>query len=384
MRALVYGNTFVEALPPLLSRAGFRVTLIGPSPRLPRSRHAERVIRAETADRVIQAALEEARSGYELVVASDDNTLLAVRDSDLSTSDKLMLLPVRAEKDFRHVGSKFGLSAVLMEAGLPTPPAVVVRDRDELCAAVARIGAPVMLKSDTGGGGDGVRDFDLRDLETIGIDFPVLVQKKIPGPLLDLSCFFLETKPVSFSVSEVLRSKPGVYGPSAVRRYFPDRQRDPDLQALLSRLGSALGANGFCNVSAIQSSVDGQLYFFEADLRPNVWIEYPKFYGEDPALEIRLAFAAPGQAETAPKRSPAQASQPLVMAYLPRLTLLEIIFNRYGCRRHFENYSGHHIIANRLLGPIRSFSRSVRGRRQAGGERISQSAPMGQPAERQS
>jgi hypothetical protein len=241
-----------------------------------------------------------------------------------------------------------------------------------------------MLKSDTGGGGDGVRDFDLRDLETIGIDFPVLVQKKIPGPLLDLSCFFLETKPVSFSVSEVLRSKPGVYGPSAVRRYFPDRQRDPDLQALLSRLGSALGANGFCNVSAIQSSVDGQLYFFEADLRPNVWIEYPKFYGEDPALEIRLAFAAPGQAETAPKRSPAQASQPLVMAYLPRLTLLEIIFNRYGCRRHFENYSGHHIIANRLLGPIRSFSRSVRGRRQAGGERISQSAPMGQPAERQS
>jgi hypothetical protein len=58
----------------------------------------------------------------------------------------------------------------------------------------------------------------------------------------------------------------------------------------LSKIGLALGANGFVSIGCIKRDSDKQYYFFEADMRPNVWIEYPKYFDDDPALLIKKYF----------------------------------------------------------------------------------------------
>lgn len=363
MQALLYGygNSVLECgAHALLSRAGFRVTVIVLSGKSRHCKGVDRTVRVTSFEELIATALAEASTGYDLVVACDDETLVHVLDSELSTQEKLVLLPVCTEKDFRHIGSKFGLATVLADKGVPSPPTQIVRDSNELRGALARIGGPVLLKKDRGGGGRGVKDLDACDpnaAEAAGLGFPLLVQKKMPGRLLDLSCFFSRGKPIFFSFAEILRSVPDSYGPSSVRRYLPGVQEDPQLIGTLSRLGDALGANGFCNITAIRDENSGELCIFEADLRPTVWIEYPKYFGEDPAIKMQRFFEC---REIFAFNRPDRVLDPVVLAFLPRLSLFEILFNRYDCRDHYENYNRHHIIATRLLAPFRSLSRALR------------------------
>lgn len=358
MRALLYGvgyGLFEDGAPALLTRAGFRVTVIVKSSRERRCRGAERIIRTESVDALIAMALEEALSGYDFVGAGDDETLLRVRHSDLPAQHKVLLLPICSAQNLNHVGSKFGLSQALTAANILTPDWEIARDADELQRAAARIGLPVLLKADTGGGGAGVKDFDPTQSDLSALTFPLLVQKKIDGHLFDLSGIFVKGKPAFFSVSEVLSSVPEPYGPSAVRRYFPGRQNEPDLWDVMVRLGSALGADGFCNISAIRSASDNRLYFIEADLRPNVWIEYPRYYGEDPALYIRKSL----KRDSVDSGAAGAARKPVVMGYLPRLSFREIAVNKYDCRSHYQNYCNRAVIWKKAYAPIKTLRQRV-------------------------
>jgi hypothetical protein len=269
----------------------------------------------------------------------------------------VLLLPVCSAHDLMHVGSKFGLSRVFANANILTPDWEIVSSGDELRSAIARIGLPVLLKADTGGGGSGVKDFDQHQSDLSTLTFPLMVQKKIDGRLLDLSGIFIKGRPAFFSVSEVLRSVPEPYGPSAVRRYFPGKQNEPELLAVMARLGDALGADGFCNISAIQDSSDKRIYFIEADLRPNVWIEYPRYYGEDPALYVRRSFEN-GNLDSGASGS---ARQPVLMGFLPRLSVGEIALNKYNCRSHYQNYCGRPVIWKKVYAPFRAARQSVTG-----------------------
>jgi hypothetical protein len=67
-----------------------------------------------------------------------------------------------------------------------------------------------------------------------------------------MSCFYSNGAPVFFCYAEVLRSVPNSYGPSSVRKYYTGKQDDPELMETLSHLGRVLGANGFCNISAMR------------------------------------------------------------------------------------------------------------------------------------
>ena len=321
-------------------------------------RDVERLIRVETFADLVDTALSEASTGYNLVIAGDDQTLVSVRDANLTVEQKLVLLPVCSEKDFVHIGSKFGLAAVLEKAGLPMPLSRIVHDRKQLLDAVAGIGLPVLLKADTGGGGSGVRDFDPADPDMADLEFPLLVQKKLSGRLLDMSCFYSKGAPVFFCYAEVLRSVPNSYGPSSVRKYYVGKQDDPELMETLSHLGRTLGVNGFCNISAMREKGTDRLLIFEADLRPNVWVEYPKHFGEDPAIKMGKHFL---KRDISSGIKNDKTKDFVILAYLPRLALVEIIFNRYKCRDHYENYCGHHIVTTRLFATIRAPFRALRG-----------------------
>ncbi|MBI4922775.1 MAG: hypothetical protein HY834_13595 [Devosia nanyangense] len=355
LRALVFGHSFelMEPVPALLSRAGFEVCLMTTSPRLARCRHVARFVLVPRRDALVDAANREAADGYQLVVAGDDTALKQVLRSSLTPAEKLRLLPVSSDDGFGHLASKIGLSRTLSGAGVATPPFAVAASPAELGAAAAGIGYPLFLKSDFGGGGQGVRgcasEADLQSLAD-GMAYPLLVQKKLAGPLVDCSAFFRNGDLVTFSYSTIVEAKRGGLGPSVLRRYRPGAARDTNLIAQVRQLGRSLAANGFSSVSAIESEVDGRLSFFEADMRPTVWVEYPKYFGQDPATAIAAAFSTPASsAGDGAVPGDAEVPDAVVLPYLPRMSLWDIARNRYRCWSYYENYAGRSFAFDRVL-----------------------------------
>lgn len=165
--------------------------------------------------------------------------------------------------------------------------------------------------------------------------YPVLLQKKIEGTLLDLSSFYLNGDLIYFSYSEILRSRPNKFGPSVLRKYHPIASLKKDIYDELHKLGKALGANGFVNIACIQSHIDNKRYYFEADMRPNVWVHYSKYIEQDPAVTIRNHF----QNKHSLKFDDSKASENFetkVLPYLPRMHWYEIVTNRYNCWSFYE------------------------------------------------
>src|ERR1700761_5877733 len=209
MRALLFGQQdhIFESVPALMSRAGLRVTVISTSAKLAACPYVDQFIHVGSADELVRAAADESMLGYGIIVAGDDETLLSVKTSNLNPEEKVRLLPIMNADGLAHIASKFGLSRVLGAAKVNTPDFRIVNNRPELEAAISEIGFPCMIKGDGGGCGDQVHELPANlDLAPWQADtsYPLIVQRKIEGELVDLSGLFLEGRPVFFSYSEVV------------------------------------------------------------------------------------------------------------------------------------------------------------------------------------
>lgn len=334
-KALVYGRAgdLLVPVPALLTRAGFDVTLVTTVQRFKALKHVARCVIVRLSD-LVPTVVAELEQGYELVVAGDDVALRMVRDADLPLDVRLRLLPIASERGLEHLASKIGLSRVFAAAGVNTPEFSVVAERHDLAGAIAPLGYPVMLKTDFGMASKAVVRLDSEaDLKALRADFefPALVQRAIDGRVHDCSGFFRAGKPIAVTFS----SFTGM-GLSVVRTYVTRPEQDASFMAELGAIGQALDANGFVSLSAIRSEADGRLYFFEADMRPTVWVEYPKHFGADPALRIAAAFGLPLPAS----RQPSIVPQTMELAFGPRLSWFDVVLNRYNCRGTYDDYLG--------------------------------------------
>ena len=214
-------------------------------------------------------------------------------NSDLSAEEKIELLPIQTIKNLDHIYSKIGLSRIFQEFGINTPEFCIAKDKFELQQSVESLGYPVLVKVDSSGGGFGVFECSsngdievlLNKLQT----YPVLLQKKIQGVELHLSGFYQNSKLIHFSCSRIERVN-GKFGASALRTYVQIAHLKKEIFDELDLLGMALGANGFVNIACIQSDHDQKRYFIEADMRPNAWVDFSKYFGDDPAVQIKNFF----------------------------------------------------------------------------------------------
>jgi hypothetical protein len=328
MSVLIIGRNLglIWVLPQLFHRADFNVDLISSYPLLRMSRFVRRFDLVPTYQSLIPCIAKRLEQNYDWVVITDDGTLREVADSSLSLEQKLKILPVLKQEDFTHLYSKIGLSKVLSRAGISTPPFFEAHTILEARAAARELGYPILLKQDASGGGSGIHqcnypaDFDA--VKPQFFDQPVLVQKKIAGLEIDLSAIFLKGSLIHFSYSTVNRIIRNSFGPSSIRTYTPLSFVDSAIFDELSSIGEALGAHGFTNLGALQSG--NRRYYFEVDMRPNAWIEIPRYFELDPAIRIR-------RGQTLKFPVPALPNQPskITIPYFLRLTRFELLFNRY-------------------------------------------------------
>jgi hypothetical protein len=344
LEALLIGGYWPEVMAVtlgLLTRAGFAVDVISNNTAFKRSDAVREYVLAKKRDLLVRTAAEKIKTEYSLVVIGDDATLGVILNSDLSREQKLRLLPVLSEKNFDHIFSKIGLSLALEENGISTPDYRIARNEDELNRAAQALGYPLLVKLDSSAGGMGIfeclDEADVKDLRKTLKPYPVLVQRKLKGVEVSLEAFYRNGELVHFAYSVPAKSKYR-FGPTSVRCYRQIASLDPRISDELRRVGKALGSHGFTSIGCMHSEQDNKRYYFEADMRPNLWIDQPRYLGEDWGRIIHRHFAG-GDAPGRPRSFDFQFPKQVLIPHYLRLTLAELIFNRYRVWRYLpENF----------------------------------------------
>jgi hypothetical protein len=351
MKALIVGECVHLIMPTsgLLARSGFEIDLVTNKKIVSHLKTIENFHYFNPLSNWINQSNKNL-SNYDLIVICDDPTLKKILDSPLSESEKIKLLPVISKSNIHHLCSKIELSKIFSAANVLTPPFFVLNQYEDIENVNSKIKFPALLKIDFSGGGYGVFECaDSNDLQqnliNKNISYPILIQEKIEGALLDLSGFYQAGKLIYFSYSKIAGVFRNQFGPSKVRHYKKINALSSDVFDELVHLGQVLGANGFVNIGCIESSINNKRYYFEADMRPTVWVEYAKYFEADPAIRIKNYF---NEGAVLTSQSTDQYSEEIfLMPYLLRMNWSEILFNRYNCWNYFSNYIGFHLL--RLL-----------------------------------
>jgi hypothetical protein len=325
----------------LLTRAGFIADVISTNAFFKRNRAIRDYFLAEKDDLLLKIASEQIKKKYTLVVIGDDPTLGKILRSNLSPEEKLALLPVVSDQHFAHIFSKVGLSQAFRRHGLLTPDFRIANDEHELKDVLRELGHPVFIKVDSSSGGTGVFENSCEDGHENHADtiktYPLLVQKKISGIEVSMEAFYQNSNLIHFAYSTQEKYK-YKFGPTLVRRYAQLSLLKEKVFDDLRLLGVALGAHGFVNISSIRSELDGKLYFFEADMRPNLWINHPRYFGDDPATVIRRYFLT-GAAMGYPYPFNPRYPREILLSHALRAGPGSLALNRYGVWRHLpENF----------------------------------------------
>ena len=323
------------ALPHLLWRAGFSLDVIATTGLMRQSRYVRSASILASDRDLVPAVLEQmsARTKpYDWVIAADDFTLRMLGEFPWPTALQPRLLTLARAGQTNHLFSKIGLSTALSAGGVQTPPFHVACCAAEALQWARENGYPVFLKMDSSWGGDGVYecacDDDIKRREALFASGSVLVQKKVEGVEFDVSAIFFDHKVAHFSYARIEKSMRR-FGPSVLRTYYPLPLVDMRILDELTRLGSALGANGFSNIRCIEAADGSGRYYFEADLRPNVWIESSKYLGDDPAERIRAWFTS-GTCLSAENLKRQDPCAPITLPFFLRMSFWEVLTNRYG------------------------------------------------------
>jgi hypothetical protein len=341
--ALIIGQTshLLKPVANLLDRTGFDVSVIyrGNSLRLFSAVKELRVSNSEA------SFLEDIKGilnqHFDLIVLTDDLTISNIVHSHLPEQIKAKILPVISKSYWAHLGSKNALSSYLQNSRVLQPQFVIAQSQQDLERAALALGFPLLLKIDFSGGGTGV--FECANVEQVYAAplptdcFPLLLQKKIVGAVIDLSGFFYQGHMIHYSYSEFMHHA-NAFSPSVIRRFVIRQATDPLIVDELNMLGRALGLNGFVNISCIFSNEDGKRYYFEADVRPNAWVNFPFYLNDDPAKVLNTLFQA-GAVLSIPNYPTNLLHDSIQIPYVFRLSVWEILINKYGVWRFCKEYS---------------------------------------------
>lgn len=340
MQALVVGDSveLMLSLPAMLQEAGFEVDCVTTRRKLKNMPSLRHFFLAGQVAHLPVLAATVVRNQYDLVVIADDISLHAILNSSLDEDDKLALMPVAAKRDFSHVCSKIGLSLLLQRHGIATPDFLVIEDRQALQRAAGKILFPFMLKGDFSGGGrqtfECASESDFAILLKNFNAYPAVLQKKIIGKEIGIEAFYQQGALIHFSYARPLKTeKNRKFAPSKLREYTQTSALDAALLDELRSLGQALGANGFVNISLLLADADQKRYFFEADMRPTTWIDFPKYFGDAPAQKIKAYFASGLTCEGLVQRDAGYPDK-IILPYFLRLALWELATNRYKVWRY--------------------------------------------------
>ncbi|MDP1844077.1 MAG: hypothetical protein Q8K64_11695, partial [Sediminibacterium sp.] len=141
---------------------------------------------------------------------------------------------------------------------------------------------PILLKQDLSWGGGGIHmcnnkaEFELA-LPKLNKDYPFIFQEFITGIDIGVEAFFNNGILLNYNAGEVKKYFKSRFSFTTSRMYFLSEE----IKVLLDELGNKFGINGFASIQLIYKESDNKFYLLEADLRPNFYVPYGRFTGQN-------------------------------------------------------------------------------------------------------
>jgi hypothetical protein len=293
--------------PWVLRRAGCRVTAFCPADApLGSTRFVDRVISAPgTLDAYVTALEQHLEANrYDWVMLTDDMLVEAL----VKRAHVPALAPCfpvdPAGPWVGLLGSKAALVEAASELGVPIAPSATGRSREEVGAAAARLGYPVILKQSVSWAGLGV--CVARDDAELGAAFdklagrdeePLVVQRLVAGQVGNTIALYLDGVALCWASAFKARTYPGPFGPSCARQYLTHA----DVKPMLARFGERTKYRGFVAFDWVLDEATGRLAVIELNTRAVPAIHLSRFAGVDFARSIRDMLAGCAHVQRVPE-----------------------------------------------------------------------------------
>lgn len=226
-------------------------------------------------------------NNYKYILIGDDPILWKIYLDKIF--DLWDILPIR-NKSAISMLSKIGLAERCKILAIKSPEFKIIDDKTTSFEALEYLGLPIVIKDNYSNGGSGVRVFrDLSAYNTFidNCEFsePLLAQQFIDGHHIGIEALFKNGHLLQFVTSIELDI---ATGPATKRRYIPNNEI---IRNIISKLGENALLHGFMNISFMQEKLTQNFFLFETDPRPNKWVPYARWFGQDFSKAFKIFIA---------------------------------------------------------------------------------------------
>jgi len=228
---------------------------------------------------------------YDWIIPADDIIIRILNEKITSEKMFYKIMPLSKIENRAVLGSKAGFSNLCQKYNIATPRYLVYNNDVSASDIVEKVGFPLMMKMDKSEGGFGIyicRNVDelLENFAKITDTENLVFQQFIEGYEVNTELLAKNGELIQYNYSKRLKTI-GRFGVSTQRTYCLNNDLDQELQYICK----ALGISGFGNVVFMYSVPEQRYYLIEVDARPNSWMYYGQYTGNDFAIGIKKLIA---------------------------------------------------------------------------------------------
>jgi predicted ATP-grasp superfamily ATP-dependent carboligase len=235
--------------------------------------------------------LHEKRGVYDWIIPGDDIVIRLLNERLTDEAFFYKVMPLTKIENRELLGSKAGFSNLCKKYGIKTPRYLIYDESLTTEYIGQYMQYPFLMKLDKSEGGYGVflcnNETELKELlGKIENKTNMVFQQFISGYDVNTEVMYKNEELMVYSYSRTTKIM-GKFGVSTQRDYY----QNPEIAEELKKIGKSFGLNGFGNVVFMYSVPEQTHYLIEVDMRPNAWMYYGKFMGNDFAEAVRNAIA---------------------------------------------------------------------------------------------
>ena len=218
---------------------------------------------------------------YDWIIPGDDIVLRLLNEAIDEEPLFYKMMPLSKIENRSLLGSKAGFSALCAKYGILTPAFLIYDEQMTEKHILSVMKFPFMMKVDQSEGGYGVflchdEDEFREKFRGVANKHHLVFQQFIKGYDVNVEVLYRGGELLVQSYSRTTKIM-GSFGVSTQRLYYNNAQILPEL----IRIGRSLGLNGFGNVVFMFDEATSLHYLIEIDLRPNAWMNYGRYLGND-------------------------------------------------------------------------------------------------------
>ena len=225
--------------------------------------------------------IAENGNDYQWIIPGDDIIIRMLNDRITSEELFYKVMPITKIENRELLGSKAGFSNLCTKHNIKTPKYLIYNDSLTPADISAHMGYPLMVKMDKSEGGFGIyvchnEEEMVESLAKVTDKRNLVFQHYIIGHEVNTDLLCKDGELIVYNYSKRLKTI-GQFGVSTQRSYIHNN----DLDGILQHISRSLGLNGFGNVVFMYDEKECEYYLIEVDARPNSWMYYGKFTGNN-------------------------------------------------------------------------------------------------------